>query len=144
MALGKFNDLGRARTSAFNSVGQVTQTRRNSYGEVEYQIPGGAWIGTPQYRWSIKDRAYVRYKRSVPSGLKFPEQPSTIIDRQTPENPGIKTARVSSYGVTIPASIGRRLIAGNVIDASELVPRLVGYREYYTDERVYPEGGGVD
>jgi hypothetical protein len=116
-------------------------TARDSYGETGVQIAGGAWLVKPQYRWSIKDRAYVRYKKTPASSMfRQAEQPSTIIEGQTPENPGLKTTRFSTYGTPIPASIGSRLIVGNVIDCSDLEPRLVGYREYYTEERVYPEG----
>lgn len=45
---------------------------------------------------------------------------------QTPENPGIRHQAVSTYGVSIPVSIGRRVITGNIIDASPIAPVLIG------------------
>lgn len=64
-------------------------------------------------------------------------QPVTSIP-QVPENPGIRKEAYSTYGVSIPVSIGRRAVTGNVIDATDLVPVLVGGRTYVT-ETVVPK-----
>jgi hypothetical protein len=53
-----------------------------------------------------------------------------------PENPGVQTVAFSTYGITIPISMGRRRLVGNVIDALDLVPRLIGNRDYYIDYEV--------
>ena len=77
-----------------------------------------------------------RYSRNA--GLIFGATPyePTSIDRsflnvQSPRNPGIREVAYSGYGEVIPVSIGQRAVTGNVIDASPLTPRLVGYREWY-------------
>ena len=77
-----------------------------------------------------------RFSRNT--GLIFSPTPyePTAVDRsylnvQSPTNPGIREVAYSGYGEHIPVSIGKRAVTGNVIDASPLTPRLVGYREWY-------------
>lgn len=53
-----------------------------------------------------------------------------------PDNPGIKKVAVSTYGITIPLSTGRRLLAGNIIQSGDITPRLIGGREYTIDYAV--------
>lgn len=47
-----------------------------------------------------------------------------------PADPGLRYVQVSTYGVSIPLSIGKRRLAGNIIDAEPLLPKLIGNRDY--------------
>lgn len=47
-----------------------------------------------------------------------------------PENPGRKKVTSSAYGMTIPLSNGRRKLPGVLIQSGDLVPLLIGGREY--------------
>lgn len=47
-----------------------------------------------------------------------------------PSNPGIREVTASTYGQTIPVSLGRRRLPGNVLQSSQMIPRLVGGRDY--------------
>lgn len=130
-------------TSIFDS---NTNYREKPYGHKKHSpdggvgvhIGGGQYIASPNFKWSIKDKGYVRKFKS-PAQTFDTSGLDTVQDRQTPDNPGLRYATASTYGVNIPVSLGQRFIGGNVIDASELRPVLVGYREYYTDVRIYPE-----
>lgn len=64
------------------------------------------------------------------------------VEIQTPANPGIRKVAVSTYGVTVPVSVGRRVITGNIIDANPITPRLVGggTRVEIEREPIYPSG----
>lgn len=66
-------------------------------------------------------------------------KPNSGAPTQSPEMPGLKYIVSSAAGAPMPVSIGRRIIAGNIIDCSELEPRLIGYRVWYEDTVVYPE-----
>jgi hypothetical protein len=47
-----------------------------------------------------------------------------------PTNPGIREVTASTYGQTIPVSLGRRRLPGNIVQSTQMVPRLVGGRDY--------------
>lgn len=47
-----------------------------------------------------------------------------------PTNPGIREVTASTYGQTIPVSLGRRRLPGNILQATQMIPRLVGGRDY--------------
>jgi|SRR5215217_634085 len=66
-----------------------------------------------------------------------------VVEQQTPANPGIRLVSVSTYGITVPVSIGRRVVTGNIVDAEPITPRLEGAYEYEVAERVpvYDNGG---
>lgn len=55
---------------------------------------------------------------------------------QAPDNPGIRTQKFSTHGVSIPVSIGHRPVTGNIIDASEIVPRLEGTYDYWVEYQI--------
>lgn len=55
---------------------------------------------------------------------------------QKPENPGIRKVTASTYGKTIPVSLGRRRLAGNVIQSSAMVPKLEGTFEYEIEYQI--------
>lgn len=64
---------------------------------------------------------------------------------QAPDNPGIRKAAFSTYGVPIPVSIGRRAVTGNVIDATDFIPAIIGSYDYWVEYQVpiYKAGPGV-
>jgi hypothetical protein len=53
-----------------------------------------------------------------------------------PNNPGIREVTASTYGQTIPVSLGRRRLPGNIIQSTQMVPRLVGGFDYEITYRV--------
>lgn len=55
---------------------------------------------------------------------------------QMPENPGVKTYAVSTYGLPIPISAGRRRLSGNIIAGGKIVPKLVGGYDEYVEYEV--------
>lgn len=67
---------------------------------------------------------------------------------QKPENPGRRYVTASTWGRTIPISMGRRRLEGNILQSSALVPKLEGTTEYevvyeipiYEDPLLPPEG----
>lgn len=59
-----------------------------------------------------------------------------IVQEQAPSNPGIRKVAVSTYGTTVPVSIGRRVVTANIIDAEPITPRLIGGGEYVVRERL--------
>jgi len=65
---------------------------------------------------------------------------------QVPENPGIRKQAFSTYGVSIPVSIGRRAVTGNVIDATDITPVLIPGKTTVTEIKVpiYYNDGGID
>lgn len=73
------------------------------------------------------------------------------IDEQTakPEKPETRYVSASTYGKTIPISMGKRRLEGNLILCTALVPKLVGNRDFtieyevpiYEDPPVDPEIG---
>lgn len=74
--------------------------------------------------------------------VKFePTVTRNIVEQQTPANPGIREVTVSTLGVTIPVSMGRRVVTGNIIDAEPIAPRLEGAYEYTITERIPNYGG---
>jgi len=112
------------------------KTKRMPDGGVGYHVGSGQYIASPKYRYSIRDRGYVRiirrtndvnYDISNIASIPQEEQP------QTPENPGIRKESYSTYGISIPISAGRRAVAGNVIDATDLTPVLIGYKVTVTE-----------
>lgn len=60
------------------------------------------------------------------------------IEDQTekPTNPGIRGEAVSTYGKIIPISMGKRRLAGNIIQSSDMVPKLIGTYEYDVEYQV--------
>jgi len=50
--------------------------------------------------------------------------------KEKPEAPEVRFFATSSYSKVITISLGRRRLAGNVIQCTAIVPRLVGTREY--------------
>lgn len=64
------------------------------------------------------------------------------VQAQTPANPGLRKVAVSTYGVTIPVSVGRRVITGNIIEAAPITPKLVGASRRVEIERrpIYASG----
>ena len=63
-------------------------------------------------------------------------QVNIAAQEQAPGNPGIRKAAFSTYGVAIPISIGRRAITGNVIDATDIVPVMVGTYDYWVEYQI--------
>jgi hypothetical protein len=63
-------------------------------------------------------------------------KPAQINILQTPENPGVRKEAYSTYGVSIPISVGRRIVTGNVIDATDLTPVLIGGKTTITEIKV--------
>lgn len=59
------------------------------------------------------------------------EIPDIPDQEQVPENPGVRKTVVSTYGIAIPISTGRRRVGGNVIWASPAVPIMIGSYDYY-------------
>lgn len=49
---------------------------------------------------------------------------------QKPENPGRRYASASTWGRTIPVSMGKRRLEGNLLSSTPLVPKLEGTVEY--------------
>lgn len=98
-------------------------------GGTGYHVGNGAYIAKPNYRWQ-PGVGYVRelkYGRDKEDNSPPTVSPSTDVEQpQIPENPGIRKEAFSTYGVTIPVSTGRRVVTGNIVDASDLVPRLIG------------------
>jgi uncharacterized phage protein (TIGR02218 family) len=54
------------------------------------------------------------------------EDPRVEDQQAKPEKPEVRFASASTYGRVIPISLGRRRLEGNLIQSSNLVPRLVG------------------
>lgn len=129
---------------------QYGDTRRNEYGETEHYIGNGAWIGQAKYKYKMGE-GFVRQPEGDPwqwhkeikklrelalaeeaRKKQFRHWGPEYYDGQTqltgPENPGVRKVAVSTYGVTIPISAGRRRVYGNVIDAADMYARLVGYK----------------
>lgn len=69
---------------------------------------------------------------------------------QKPDNPGRRYVSASTWGRTIPISMGKRRLEGNILQSTALIPRLVGTTEYtvtyeipvYEDPPLKP-GGAV-
>lgn len=55
---------------------------------------------------------------------------------QKPENPGRRYVSASTWGRTIPISMGKRRLEGNLLQSSALVPKLEGTTEYYIDYKI--------
>lgn len=57
--------------------------------------------------------------------------------KEKPENPGrIGPGAANTWGRTIPLSIGKRRIVGNLLQSSALVPRLEGTREIVVEYEI--------
>lgn len=50
---------------------------------------------------------------------------------EQPDNPGIREVSVSTYGNTIPVSLGRRRVSGNIVQSTNIIPRLPPPRKYF-------------
>jgi hypothetical protein len=103
--------------------------KRMPDGGTGYHIGNGMYLAKPNYRWDPSLKGYVRKEQQSFYDVFNPptvEHTTPVEQPQVPENPGVRKEAFSTYGVTIPISTGRRAVAGNIIDASDLVPRLVG------------------
>lgn len=85
---------------------------------------------------SLQRTGWYSHKVSRARGFVLGDIPNIAEQEGKPANPGIREASVSTYGGTIPISIGRRRLGGNVIEASTLVPRLIGTRTYTVDYEI--------
>jgi hypothetical protein len=105
------------------------EKRRTWDGGTAVHIGGGNYIAKPKFRWDPHLKGFVRKReQSFYETFEPPTvEPTTSAEQpQIPENPGVRKEAVSTYGVTIPISTGRRAVTGNIVDATDLVPRLVG------------------
>lgn len=77
----------------------------------------GAAIGGLHIRWGGKSGYHV-------------EDPRVEDQSAKPEKPETRYVTASTYGKTIPISMGKRRLEGNLILCSALVPKLVGNQDY--------------
>lgn len=82
--------------------------------------------------------------RNVVSGVeRIPGKPGyhvedPRVDDQSaePNSPGRREVTASTYGKVIPISFGIRRLEGNIIQASDLIPRLVGNQTKYIEYQI--------
>jgi hypothetical protein len=101
-----------------------------------YHIGNGMYISKVKYKWSIKENGYVADFRDKKEKTRdeTPSQDNAVAEQpQIPENPGIRKEAYSTYGVSIPVSVGRRVVTGNIVDATDLIPVLIGAKTTVTE-----------
>jgi len=104
----------------------------------EQERASGQPIGRLQTDWQTREL----YWEQPPDPMEAyyvifePTVTRKVVEQQTPANPGIRLVAASTYGTTVPVSIGRRVITGNIIDAEPITPRLEGAYEYTVTERI--------
>lgn len=117
-----------------------------------YNAGVNRWNNIGAYSYSVLDGAYVHFQRRK-IDLSIFEQTDSLVGQtirktvgaQSPANPGIRTVQASTYGATVPVSIGRRAVTGHIVDADPIMPHLVGAYSYVVRERVpVYSGGGPD
>lgn len=151
MLFGFVSQPGNQSTSDF--IKQLQGTNMPTWFKLQqaeiYNSNVDKWNYTTPYSYSIKDRAYVHYARSKIDLSIFMETDSQVgqtirktVGAQSPANPGIRTVQASTYGATVPVSIGRRAVTGHIVDADPIMPHLVGAYSYVVRERVPVYGGG--
>lgn len=119
-------------TGTYDENGKFTphpKTKRMPDGGTGYHIGNGMYMHRPKYKWDPSLKGFVNKREPTFYETFEPPvvEPTTPVEQpQIPENPGVRKVVVSTYGITVPISTGRRAVTGNVIDASDLVPRLVG------------------
>lgn len=114
--------------------------------------PFNSTVGRERYMYSIVERAWVLDEAGkrpfVLENVRDKFEPTITrktVEQQTPANPGIRKVVVSTYGITVPVSMGMRVVTGNIIDAEPIVPRLEGAYEYTVEERIpVYDGGGPE
>jgi len=96
-----------------------------------YHIGNGMYIAKVKYKYNPStggfEADFREPKEKTPDATPAQPKNVTVVERaQIPENPGIRKEAYSTYGVTIPVSVGRRVVTGNIVDATDLTPVLVG------------------
>jgi len=104
---------------------------------IGYQLKGKYATGSalPQYmRVNPNFNHNVSGLSPVYQYLVSPEYRYGSVDiapqEQRPETPESRKVSVSTYGITIPLSMGARRINGNIIEATKIKPVLEGTYEY--------------
>jgi hypothetical protein len=109
---------------------QQSQSHRNRYVNPFLK---GDWSGVSNYAMTVGVGKWNLVWQDPATRLG---NVNIAAQEQRPDNPGIRRQAFSTHGASIPVSIGRRPVVGNVVDCSDITPRLVGQYDYYVDYQV--------
>lgn len=119
---------------------QYARSKPQTPGEVQKYLDerGGTWLRPITIHRGGNGTAYIDLGERLVEGQTIPGQ------EDEPLRPENRSVAVSTYGKTISLSIGKRRLGGNIIWATELVPRRIGDYTYVQTIELETDHGAVE